>query len=121
MTTFTRIPEDETPSIHVDVSRRLSKIGKISSGTYLQASIDNSLTICIDPNIYGGFTEYVSISLLVMNLPSLWFGSMPRSKVWPGSFPTLFLYLKTSHFLFWGDSCIKRKILEGEKLSSNSN
>jgi hypothetical protein len=27
MTTFTRIPEEENPSISVDVSRRLSKIG----------------------------------------------------------------------------------------------
>jgi len=27
MTTFTRIPEGETPSIDIDVSRRLSKIG----------------------------------------------------------------------------------------------
>jgi len=36
MTTFTRINEDETPSITVDESRRLSKI---------------------DPNIYGGFME----------------------------------------------------------------
>ncbi|RDL39089.1 Glycoside hydrolase [Venustampulla echinocandica] len=38
MTTFTRIPEGETPSINVDVSRRLSKI---------------------DPNIYGGFMEHM--------------------------------------------------------------
>jgi hypothetical protein len=36
MTTFTRIGEEETPSINVDVTRRLSKI---------------------DPNIYGGFVE----------------------------------------------------------------
>jgi hypothetical protein len=36
MTTFTRIGEEETPSIDVDVARRLSKI---------------------DPNIYGGFME----------------------------------------------------------------
>jgi hypothetical protein len=27
MTTFTRIPEEENPSISVDVSRRLSRIG----------------------------------------------------------------------------------------------
>ncbi|KAE9375554.1 glycoside hydrolase family 51 protein [Stipitochalara longipes BDJ] len=38
MTTFTRIPEGQTPSISVDVSRRLSKI---------------------DPNIYGGFMEHM--------------------------------------------------------------
>ncbi|PBP20111.1 glycoside hydrolase family 51 protein [Diplocarpon rosae] len=38
MATFTRIPEGETPSIRVDVNRRLSKI---------------------DPNIYGGFTEHM--------------------------------------------------------------
>jgi alpha-N-arabinofuranosidase len=36
MATFTRIPDDETPAIDVDVSRRLSKI---------------------DPMTYGGFTE----------------------------------------------------------------
>ena len=36
MTTFTRIPEDQTPCISIDVSRRLAKI---------------------NPNIYGGFTE----------------------------------------------------------------
>jgi alpha-N-arabinofuranosidase len=36
MTTFTRIPEEETPVIDVDASRRLSKI---------------------DPMTYGGFTE----------------------------------------------------------------
>ncbi|RFU31887.1 hypothetical protein B7463_g4494, partial [Scytalidium lignicola] len=38
MTTFTRIHPGETPSINVDISRRLSKI---------------------DPNIYGGFTEHM--------------------------------------------------------------
>ncbi|TAQ87829.1 hypothetical protein B7494_g3862 [Chlorociboria aeruginascens] len=38
MTTFTRIPEEEAPSIGVDVSRRLSRI---------------------DPNIYGGFMEHM--------------------------------------------------------------
>ncbi|TVY55830.1 putative alpha-L-arabinofuranosidase C [Lachnellula cervina] len=38
MTTFTRIPEGDTPSISVDVARRLSKI---------------------DPNIYGGFMEHM--------------------------------------------------------------
>jgi alpha-N-arabinofuranosidase len=36
MTTFTRIADEETPSIDINVSHRLSKI---------------------DPNIYGGFTE----------------------------------------------------------------
>ncbi|KAI9643988.1 hypothetical protein NHQ30_007340 [Ciborinia camelliae] len=38
MTTFTRIPDGETPSINVDVSRRLSKI---------------------NPMIYGGFMEHM--------------------------------------------------------------
>ncbi|KAE9378574.1 glycoside hydrolase family 51 protein [Stipitochalara longipes BDJ] len=38
MTTFTRIPEDQTPCISIDVSRRLAKI---------------------NPNIYGGFTEHI--------------------------------------------------------------
>jgi len=38
MTTFTRISEEETPSINVDVNRRLSKI---------------------DSNIYGGFMEHM--------------------------------------------------------------
>ncbi|CAL3972794.1 hypothetical protein PZA11_004181 [Diplocarpon coronariae] len=38
MATFTRIPEDETPSIRVEASRRLSRI---------------------DPNIYGGFMEHM--------------------------------------------------------------
>ncbi|KAL2071425.1 hypothetical protein VTL71DRAFT_12660 [Oculimacula yallundae] len=38
MTTFTRISEGETPSISIDVNRRLSKI---------------------DPNIYGGFMEHM--------------------------------------------------------------
>ena len=41
MTTFTRIGEEDTPSIDIDVKRRLSKINK---------------------NIYGGFMEYVWIS-----------------------------------------------------------
>lgn len=36
MTTFTRVSEKDTPVIHVDVDRKLSKI---------------------DPMIYGGFTE----------------------------------------------------------------
>lgn len=31
MTTFTRISEDETPSISVDVNRRFSKIGNYLS------------------------------------------------------------------------------------------
>ncbi|PBP21976.1 putative alpha-N-arabinofuranosidase C [Diplocarpon rosae] len=38
MATYTRIPESETPSIRVDVNRRLSRI---------------------DPNIYGGFMEHM--------------------------------------------------------------
>ena len=45
MTTFTRIPDDATPQIDVDVARRLSKINK---------------------NIYGGFMEYVNSFLVPM-------------------------------------------------------
>jgi hypothetical protein len=55
MTTFTRIAEGETPTISVDVSRRLSKIGR-----YLAQNRERPrtlLTIFLDPNIYGGFTE----------------------------------------------------------------
>jgi len=53
MTTFTRIPEEETPSINVDVSRRLSKIGM----SHLRALETFFNGILADPNIYGGFME----------------------------------------------------------------
>jgi hypothetical protein len=60
MTTFTRIPEEETPSISVDVSRRLSKIGNAIKCQDLQNEVLNFRT---DPMIYGGFMEYVYSSL----------------------------------------------------------
>lgn len=58
MTTFTRIHEDESPSIGVDVSKRLSKIGKPNNSVLLRRQLLINLT---DPNIYGGFTECVFI------------------------------------------------------------
>src|SRR3954464_15478386 len=65
MTTFTRIAEEDTPSISVDISRRLSKIGR-SIRPFLPGRIyffKQLLTPRTDPNIYGGFTECVSCFL----------------------------------------------------------
>lgn len=45
MATFTRIADDERPTISVDPSAVLSTI---------------------DDNIYGGFTEYVSLSCIFL-------------------------------------------------------
>jgi hypothetical protein len=56
MTTFTRIAEGETPSISVDVERRLSKIGR---KPHCRARWDMITDISLDPMIYGGFMEYV--------------------------------------------------------------
>jgi hypothetical protein len=55
MTTFTRIADSETPTISVDASRRLSKIGRYlaQNGERLRSL----LTTLLDPNIYGGFRE----------------------------------------------------------------
>lgn len=54
MATFTKIPEGETPSISVDVSRRLSKIGMRE----LHRSIHTKYAdFELDPMIYGGFME----------------------------------------------------------------
>lgn len=61
MTTFTKIPEDQTPCISIDVSRRVAKINR---------------------NIYGGFTEYVFIvlsprqSILIAQLFTMQFANM---------------------------------------------
>lgn len=56
MATFTRIPEGDTPSICVDVERRLSKIGRHPSLFLMCLGI--MLMLCLtDPMIYGGFME----------------------------------------------------------------
>jgi alpha-N-arabinofuranosidase len=65
MTTFTKIPEDQTPCISIDVSRRVAKI---------------------NPNIYGGFTEYVFIvlsprqSILIAQLFTMQFANIQLSR-----------------------------------------
>lgn len=58
MTTFTRIAEDETPTISVDVKRRVSKIGVL----FIEYGMGCRLTWGTDPMIYGGFMEYVAFS-----------------------------------------------------------
>jgi len=57
MTTFTRIPEGDTPSIDVDVSKRLSKIGELRNSFLSMNECIIYTNILADDNIYGGFME----------------------------------------------------------------
>jgi hypothetical protein len=54
MTSFTRIPEEDSPSIDVDIRRRLSKIGMLALTKEVELM---AYFLIIDPNIYGGFME----------------------------------------------------------------
>lgn len=104
MATFTRIHEDEGPSISVEVSRRLAKIGKLST-VPLGCLRRQLLTNCIDPNIYGGFTECVYILSLLITI-AFAFDLLFEPAIWlviplplPGNHPSVVFqsYFKRMH------------------------
>ena len=70
MTTFTRIPSEETPEISVDVSRRLSKIGTFRSAW-------NEVFVLISSNRSYDIWRFYGVSNIVVFVyyerdPEIW-------------------------------------------------